>query len=129
MATKLTNYQCPACTGPLHFESSTGMLQCDYCGSVFTTEQIEAMYAEQNAAAQAASQAEAAQDAQPAADAADTEWDVSGAGSAWGEDASNLRAYNCPSCGAELICEETTAAELARDDGGVAAVGASSAAF
>lgn len=110
MATKLTNYQCPACTGPLHFESSTGMLQCDYCGSVFTTEQIEAMYAEQNAAAQAASQAEAAQAAQPAADAADGEWDVSGAGSTWGEDAANLRAYNCPSCGAELICEETTAA-------------------
>ena len=113
MATRITNYQCPACTGPLHFESSTGMLQCDYCGSVFTTAQIEAMYAEQNAAAEAAVQAEAAQAVAQAAEQAesgDGEWDVAGAGGSWGEDAASLRAYNCPSCGAELICEETTAA-------------------
>ena len=113
MATKITNYQCPACTGPLHFESSTGMLRCDYCGSVFTTAQIEAMYAEQNAAAEAAVQTEAAQAAAQAAEQASSEdggWDVAGAGGGWGEEAASLRAYNCPSCGAELICEETTAA-------------------
>ena len=29
MADKVTNYQCPACTGPLHFDSTTGKLVCD----------------------------------------------------------------------------------------------------
>ena len=35
MADKVTNYQCPACTGPLHFDSATGKLVCDYCGSAY----------------------------------------------------------------------------------------------
>ncbi len=109
MATKITNYQCPACTGPLHFSPESGKLQCDYCGSVFTTDEIEKLYAEQNAAAQAAAQTEAAQ-AQQTTQTGDDGWDLSGAGSAWGAEADNLHAYNCPSCGAELICDETTAA-------------------
>ena len=29
MADKVTNYQCPACTGPLHFDSTTGKLKVD----------------------------------------------------------------------------------------------------
>ena len=113
MATKITNYQCPSCMGPLHFASASGKLECEYCGSVFTPEEIEAMFAEQNAAAEAAAQAETAQAAEQAAQhsgAADEGWNVSDAGGAWGDDAASLRAYNCPSCGAELICEETTAA-------------------
>ena len=31
MPTQVTNYQCPACTGPLHFSAETGKLVCDYC--------------------------------------------------------------------------------------------------
>ena len=103
MATKITNYQCPSCMGPLHFASASGKLECDYCGSVFTPEEVEAMFAAQNAAAEAA-----AQEAQPSAE--DDGWNAADAGGEWGEDAASLRAYNCPSCGAELICEETTAA-------------------
>ena len=33
MADKVTNYQFPACTGPLHFDSATDKLVCDYCGT------------------------------------------------------------------------------------------------
>ena len=33
MANMVTNYQCPACTGPLHFVGQSGKLECDYCGS------------------------------------------------------------------------------------------------
>ena len=29
---QVTNYQCPACTGPLHFEESTGKLKDGLCG-------------------------------------------------------------------------------------------------
>lgn len=41
MADKVTNYQCPACTGPLHFDSATGKLVCDYCGSAYEVADIE----------------------------------------------------------------------------------------
>ena len=104
MATKLTNYQCPACTGPLHFDPAAGKLVCDYCGSAYETEEIEALYEEKNQAA-----AQAAEPKKPRKPAEDS-WDVSGAGGDWGDEAEHLRAYNCPSCGAELICDDTTAA-------------------
>lgn len=32
------------------------------------------------------------------------------AGEQWGEDEDSLNVYNCPSCGAELLCDKTTAA-------------------
>ena len=40
MATQVTNYQCPACTGPLHYVGESGMLECDYCGSKYTAAEI-----------------------------------------------------------------------------------------
>ena len=48
MATQLTNYQCPACTGPLHFDGASGKLVCDFCGSSYDTAEIEALYAEKD---------------------------------------------------------------------------------
>ena len=33
MASQVTNYKCPACTGPLHFVGASGKLECDYCGA------------------------------------------------------------------------------------------------
>lgn len=95
MATQLTNYQCPACTGPLHFDGASGKLVCDFCGSSYDTAEIEAMYAQKEAAAETAAQNKEA----PPPD------------SVWSEnEAAGLRSYSCPSCGEELICDETTAA-------------------
>ena len=54
MADRVTNYQCPACTGPLRFDAGTGKLKCDYCGSSFTVQEIEKLYADKNAAAEKA---------------------------------------------------------------------------
>ena len=96
MPAQITNYQCPACTGPLHFVGSSGRLECDYCGSSYSVQEIEALYAEKEAAAAAASQHDAA--AVQQAQENYTDWSA------------GMRAYNCPSCGAELICDETTAA-------------------
>ena len=42
MPTQVTNYQCPACTGPLHFVGASGKLECDYCGSTYDVAEIEA---------------------------------------------------------------------------------------
>ena len=46
MSDKATNYQCPSCTGPLHYDGAAGRLQCDYCGSSFDPAEIEKLYAE-----------------------------------------------------------------------------------
>lgn len=101
MADQVTNYQCPACTGPLRFDAGTGKLKCDYCGSFFTTQEIEKLYADKNAAAEKAKKAEEAKK-----ETVSPENEQGG----WGSDAAKMRAYNCTSCGAELICDETTAA-------------------
>ena len=95
MASEITNYKCPACTGPLHFAGQSGKLECEYCGSSFSIEEIDAMYSEklEEAVEESLQQEEAL-----------IEEDN------WGEEAESLRTYSCPSCGAELICDETTAA-------------------
>ena len=106
MATQVTNYQCPACTGPLHFVGSSGKLECEYCGSSYDVAEIEALYAEKEEKAAAAQQkAERA-----AAGAGGEAWDASGLTDDWGADADGMKAYTCPSCGAELICDAATAA-------------------
>lgn len=71
-----TNYQCPACGGPLHFSGTTQKLECDYCGSSYTVEEIDKKYKQTESP----------------------------------EGMSGLVEYNCPSCGAHLFCDATTAA-------------------
>ena len=56
MASQITNYKCPACTGPLHFAGASGMLECDFCGAKYDVAQIEALYAEKEAKAVAATE-------------------------------------------------------------------------
>ena len=54
MAENTTNYQCPACTGPLRFDSATGKLVCDYCGSTYEVKEVEALYADKQKASDTA---------------------------------------------------------------------------
>ena len=54
MSTQITNFQCPACTGPLHFDGESGKLKCEYCGSLFSVKEIEALYGEKIGAGTAA---------------------------------------------------------------------------
>lgn len=108
MPTQVTNYQCPACTGPLHFVGSSGKLECDYCGSKYDVAEIEALYAEKEQKAADAQKAAEEKNAQTAS--TDTGWDTSGLSGDWGQDAAGMKSYSCPSCGAELICDASTAA-------------------
>lgn len=117
MADQVTNYKCPACTGPLRFDEKSGKLVCDYCGSVYEPAEIEKLYAKKDQeAANAQARAEqkenaGGQEARSAgSDAAGNAWNFSAGGGSWGAEAQNLRVYSCPSCGAELICDATTAA-------------------
>ncbi len=102
MAEQISNYQCPSCTGPLRYDGKSGRLQCDYCGSSFSVQEIEALYKEKDEAA-----AEAYEELKT--DSVSAEGDWSSTDSNWAGE-QGLRSYNCPSCGAELICDATTAA-------------------
>lgn len=109
MPTQVTNYQCPACTGPLHFVGGSGKLECEYCGASYDVAEIEALYAEKEEKAAAAQQAaEETRQSAPSGDGG--AWDTSTLSEDWGAEGDGMRAYGCPSCGAELICDETTAA-------------------
>ena len=106
MPSQITNYQCPSCTGPLRFDGASGRLQCDYCGSSFTTEEIEQIYQatldEAVQAAVSAAEAEIGSSAESENGYAE--------GGLWDAEQEGMKIYNCPSCGAQLICDATTAA-------------------
>ncbi len=88
-----TNYQCPSCTAPLRFDGSTQLLQCDHCNSSYPVAEIEAIY-----------------NPGQAPPPEENVWSTANLNSDWGEDGENMRVYNCTSCGAEIICDATTAA-------------------
>ena len=97
MATQVTNFQCPSCTGPLHFSGDSGKLECDHCGESFEVAYIEQYYAAKEQAAAAAG--------------TETAWENDMAGGEWSaEEAAHMRAYSCPSCGAQIVCDDNTAA-------------------
>ncbi|MCQ2539434.1 MAG: hypothetical protein MJ114_03185 [Acetatifactor sp.] len=93
MADKVTNYICPACMGSVHFAAETGMIECDYCGSTYSVEEMEKMMAEANASAEEAAKTV-------------DQWEQ--AQQEWIGD--NMTAYSCPSCRAELICDDSVGA-------------------
>ena len=105
MASQITNYKCPACTGPLHFVGASGRLECGYCGSSYSVDEIEALY--QRKDAQAAAETAAADEAAAAPDGDEGAWTAPEGGD-WAED--GMQSYTCPSCGAELVCDASTAA-------------------
>ena len=140
MAEQITNYQCPACMGPLQYSAASGKLECEYCGSSFEVAEVEAFYAGKAAAAAPkltcpACKAELNCEgisgeatcpgcgaefqmedlrtyaAQMAEKQEDNmNWDTE-AGGRWQEgEADGLRIYGCKQCGGEIVADETTGA-------------------
>ena len=118
------NYQCPACGGPLHYVGSSGMLQCDYCDSKFTAEQVEKLYSDkQNKAEDKAEKKKNKEN--PGADTVVATGTATAAKNAaagldpiqaflqrdnWDDpESATLTSSICSSCGAELIHDQTTA--------------------
>jgi len=140
MATGINTYQCPACTGPLHFGAGSGKLECEYCGSSYEVAEVEAFYAQKTAAAAPkptcpACKAEVFfqpgdQEATCPSCGAEFEveallayaaqkeekktdsmtWDTQ-AGGQWQQgETDGLRVYSCKTCGGEIVADETTGA-------------------
>lgn len=139
MSTGVVNYQCPSCTAPLRFDAESGQLECDFCGSSFSVAEVEGVYAAKSEEAKRAGEAiEASAASSEGADAPDSATEgVGGVSVGTAEEVVSSSAaadvsagagvaqvrqqtavapvpsmviYNCPSCGAELICDETTVA-------------------
>ena len=140
MATQINTYQCPACTGPLHFAAGSGKLECEYCGSSYDVAEMEAAYAKKAAAdapklvcpackAELDTDPDAAEVTCPncyaefemealrayAAQRVEKKqdnmtWDTQ-AGAQWQQgEADGLQVYGCQTCGGEIVADQTTGA-------------------
>ena len=89
------SYKCPNCDGELMFDPATQKYKCPYCASLFSQQQICAMRPDTAGAGQTSASVQAS---------------GSHYGEATGQGEGSAVQYNCPSCGAQIVTEETTAA-------------------
>jgi DNA-directed RNA polymerase subunit RPC12/RpoP len=99
MPSSVTNYKCPNCGGPLRFDPEKQKLVCDNCGSTFTPEEIDKYFQEKNEQAVAVEKEKEKEKEEDEI-----------LHNSFSADLTHLKAYHCPSCGAELIADENTAA-------------------
>lgn len=91
------SFKCPNCGGGLQFDPAAQNYECEYCLSRFTQEELEKMVSENQ------------KDAQKTEDSGEEQ--ASPAGSQ-AEDTAGAVIYTCPSCGAEIVTDGTTAASF-----------------
>ncbi len=89
-----TTYKCPSCGAGLTFDPESQTFHCDYCGSSFTQE--EARQTQDSAAA--TTEPSPREEPEEGGQAA--------------QQAEEMTVYHCPSCGAEIVTDATTAATL-----------------
>ena len=88
------SFKCPNCGGELIFDPATQQYKCEYCVSTFTQAELDAVqHMEGNELS----------DEPDAAETQEQEKEEN-------IDAANAVMYRCPSCGAEIVTEQTTAA-------------------
>ena len=75
------SFKCPNCDGELIFDPATQQYKCEYCISTFTQEELDKTEREESTEKATAA-----------------------------SEASEAKIYNCPSCGAEIVTDATTAA-------------------
>lgn len=90
----VVSFKCPNCDGELIFDPSTQKYKCEYCASLFSQKELDDM----KPAAAAERNADGPDD--PAAASGGTETDGG----------AEAVMYSCPSCGAQIVTDETTAA-------------------
>lgn len=89
----VVSYKCPHCGGELIFSPTTQKYKCEYCLSDFSQEELEALKPEEGSEEKAVNFEEDTQEENT------TE-----------KETQEAVVYHCPSCGAEIVTDETTAA-------------------
>ena len=93
--TRVLEYKCPCCNAGLHFGSDAQKLNCEYCGNTFDIDTVRAFNESQNPQ-----------------DAEEFQWEQEQTEQFSEDEESTLRAFQCPSCGGEILCDENTAASF-----------------
>jgi DNA-directed RNA polymerase subunit RPC12/RpoP len=93
--TAAVTYQCPNCSAGLSFDPQKQKFCCEFCLSEFTNAELEATESARLAEEAAAAAAEAAAEA---AEIPDEDY------------CAQMTEYHCASCGADVTCDENTAA-------------------
>lgn len=84
------SFKCPNCDGELIFDPASGAYKCEYCNSSFTQAQLDEM--------------------KPAEEREHTAGSMDGSQADPNADVEGAVMYHCPSCGAEIVTDATTAA-------------------
>lgn len=87
----IISFKCPNCDGELIFDPSTQKYKCEYCGGLFSQEELDAMKPAEGR------EALAQEDDRQQEETHET----AGQGAV---------VYSCPSCGAQIVTDDTTAA-------------------
>ncbi len=99
------SFKCPNCDGELMFDPSSGKYKCEYCMSTFSQQELDEM------TPASSTEQHVAQEEEYTGETSDDSADASGEERQTGEkDAEEAVIYSCPSCGAEIVTEPTTAA-------------------
>lgn len=96
------SYKCPNCGGDLKFDPQSQKFHCEFCSSDFTLEEVEKANPQQQETKTAAEQQSTASEQQNA----ETEQGNTASEQTGGD----ANVYSCPSCGAEIVTDATTAA-------------------
>ena len=84
----ITNYKCIGCAAPIAFNPQVGGFQCEYCGRTCTEQELQDFVAQ-----------------------TEEKWAKKHAHETH-DDGTEVRQYNCPNCGAEVVCGDTTTASF-----------------
>ena len=112
-------YKCPNCEGPLKWDGGKDKFVCEYCDSSFTKEEIEKLNPDSQEAktvsnAEAAYMGAGAEEAQTETSEAVSDGTEETGGMQGKKPAAmksgTVKVYNCPSCGAQVAADATTAA-------------------
>ena len=95
METKVMEYKCPCCNAGLSFAGGSQQLSCEYCGTSF---EIDAVKAFNEAAA--------------TENTVEEQWETDFQQQWTEEETAGMRSYSCPSCGGEILLEDTAAASF-----------------
>ena len=87
------SFKCPNCDGELIFDPTTQQYKCEYCDSKFSQEELDKMSPEMCTEQKAET---------PSGDIQDEKTGE--------EETQDAVVYTCPSCGAEIVTDATTAA-------------------
>lgn len=90
-------HKCPNCSGPLLFDAKNQTFHCEYCGSVFTETEIEAFEKKEQPVTENSETTETISQTETTNESSESSTET-------------VDLFLCPSCGAEIVTDSTTAA-------------------